>query len=119
MSVGKRRRTESITPLSRIEGSTLMLNKDKFRHFPVNAMSDFSQLRTEPEYAYFDRTRYISILGSFGDKVLLFLRPRRFGKSLTLSMLAHFHGVEHKDRYNELFQVRISLSHSFFSSLIL
>ncbi|CAJ0756008.1 20054_t:CDS:2, partial [Entrophospora sp. SA101] len=84
--------------------ATLVLNMEKFQYFPVNAISDFYQIRVEPEYAYFDRTNYISVLESFGEKVLLFLRPHRFGKSLTLSMLAHFHGIEHKKRYYELFQ---------------
>ncbi|CAG8450874.1 5264_t:CDS:2 [Paraglomus occultum] len=90
-------------PRDRIEGSTLVLSKEKFQDFPVDALNDYSLLRTQPEYAYFDRTGYISVLDSIRHPALLFLRPRRFGKSLTLSMLAHFHGVEHRERYAELF----------------
>ena len=86
--------------------ATLVLSSAKFRCFPTNDKSDFGQLRTDPELGYFDRTQYISVLRRYKENVLLFLRPRRFGKSLTLSMLAHFHGVEHKDRYDELFQVQ-------------
>ncbi|KAI8605118.1 AAA-ATPase-like domain-containing protein, partial [Dissophora ornata] len=46
----------------------------------------------------------ISKLGSFKEDVLIFLRPRRFGKSLFLSTLAHFHGVQYKGDYKALFQ---------------
>ncbi|KAF8532779.1 AAA-ATPase-like domain-containing protein, partial [Trichophaea hybrida] len=53
--------------------------------------------------AYFDRTRYITTIDSCDD-VLLFLRPRRFGKSITLSMLHYFHGVEHKKHYAKAFK---------------
>ena len=84
--------------------STLVVN-EQFRAFPQHGCKDFSSLRSDPELAYFDRTNYISVLESFKDLVLLFLRPRRFGKSLTLSMLAHFHGVEHKAYYDKLFKV--------------
>ena len=77
----------------------------RFRAFPTNDKSDFLKLRSQSGLAYFDRTGYISVLSSYGADVLLFLRPRRFGKSLTLSMLAYFHGVEHKEHYDRLFKV--------------
>ncbi|CAG8621832.1 11156_t:CDS:2, partial [Paraglomus occultum] len=83
--------------------STLVFNGSKLA-FPQNDKSDFLQLRVDPEFAYFDRTGYISVLSSFEENVLLFLRPRRFGKSLTLSMLAYFHGVEHRKHYDNLFK---------------
>ena len=101
----KKRRIMEIAPLDHRE-ATLVLNSANFRSFPVNDKSDFGQIRADSELAYFDRTNYLSVLGTFKENVLLFLRPRRFGKSLTLSMLAHFHGVEYKDRYDELFQVQ-------------
>ncbi|KAF8537832.1 hypothetical protein BDD12DRAFT_201139 [Trichophaea hybrida] len=63
---------------------------------------DFLELRTKG-VAYFDRTRYITTIDSF-DEALLFLRPRRFGKSLTLSMLHYFHGMEHKIHYAKAFK---------------
>ncbi|RPA90761.1 hypothetical protein L873DRAFT_1820592 [Choiromyces venosus 120613-1] len=55
-------------------------------------------------FAYFDRSRYLSVLDSIRADAILFLRPRRFGKSITLSMLEHFHGIQHRDQYDELFQ---------------
>ncbi|KAG0136191.1 hypothetical protein HOY82DRAFT_625832 [Tuber indicum] len=55
--------------------------------------SNFARLRATGGYAYFDRTKYITLLDSPANDIILFLRPRRFGKSLTLSMLDHFHSV--------------------------
>ncbi|KAG0256198.1 hypothetical protein DFQ27_005862 [Actinomortierella ambigua] len=43
-------------------------------------------------------------LESFGERALVFLRPRRSGKSLALSILAHFHGREHLPDYKSLFE---------------
>ncbi|KAF9899693.1 hypothetical protein EC991_008441 [Linnemannia zychae] len=42
-------------------------------------------------------------LESFEERALVFLRPRRSGKSLALSSLAHFHGREHLPDYKLLF----------------
>ncbi|RUS31429.1 hypothetical protein BC938DRAFT_477841, partial [Jimgerdemannia flammicorona] len=82
----------------------MVLNKDGFQGFPVNDTSNYNDLRTNPKYAFFDRTKYISVLNSYVESVLLFVRPRRFGKSLTLSMMAHFHGVQYKEDYYDLFR---------------
>ncbi|KAG0065493.1 hypothetical protein BGZ89_008264, partial [Linnemannia elongata] len=84
--------------------ASMTFRKDDFKGFPLNDKRSFEAIRTNPQYAYFDRTGYISVLESFLESVLLFLRPRRFGKSLFLSTLAHFHGVEHKQNHKELFQ---------------
>ncbi|KAK5822985.1 hypothetical protein F5H01DRAFT_401412 [Linnemannia elongata] len=84
--------------------ASMTLRKDDFKGFPLNDKRSFEAIRSNPQYAYFDRTGYISVLESFLESVLLFLRPRRFGKSLFLSTLAHFHGVEHKQSHKELFQ---------------
>lgn len=43
-------------------------------------------------YFYVDRTTHIPLIEDAG-KVLLFLRPRRFGKSLLLSMLENYYDV--------------------------
>lgn len=49
------------------------------------AISSFHRIRSEG-YTYIDRTHYIPLLEEAGRQ-LVFLRPRRFGKSLLLSML--------------------------------
>ncbi|KAF9176761.1 hypothetical protein BGZ50_009714 [Haplosporangium sp. Z 11] len=84
--------------------ASLVLNEQDFKGFPLNDKRSFEAVRADSRYAYFDRTRYISVLESFLESVLIFLRPRRFGKSLFLSTLAHFHGVENKQNYKALFQ---------------
>jgi hypothetical protein len=68
--------------------------------------TDFAAILENEGQAYFDRTRYISVLDAYRTQPILFLRPRRFGKSLTVDMLAHFHGVEHTDAHKSIYQVR-------------
>jgi hypothetical protein len=65
-------------------------------------ISYFPTMSTEGYY-YVDRTRYIEQLEEGGEKYLFFLRPRRFGKSLFVSMLHHYYGQEHKGRFQEIF----------------
>jgi Predicted AAA-ATPase len=43
------------------------------------------------------------------DAFILFYRPRRFGKSLTISMLEHFHGLQYAGEHQSLYKVCISL----------
>ena len=68
--------------------------------FPYG-ICDFNKIITKG-YFYCDRTDYISLIEDTGD-FLLFLRPRRFGKSLLLSMLENYYDVARKDRFKELF----------------
>ncbi len=63
--------------------------------------SDFYQIITE-KYLYFDRTDCISALESIG-KSLLFLRPRRFGKSLLVSMLENYYDIAKADEFEQIF----------------
>ena len=64
-------------------------------------VSDFSALRRRNQ-AFVDQTRHIAALEQGPDHVL-FLRPRRFGKSLWLSILEHYYDVRFADRFDELF----------------
>ncbi len=68
--------------------------------FPYG-VSDFAKLITEG-YFYVDRTDRIPLLEDLGDQ-LLFLRPRRFGKSLLLSMLENYYDVAKADQFEQLF----------------
>lgn len=54
-------------------------------------------------YLYIDRTPYLAQLERLSEKYLFFLRPRRFGKSLWVSVLQYYYGVEHKDKFDTLF----------------
>jgi len=68
--------------------------------FPYG-ISDFYKLITEG-YFYVDRTDRIPLIEELGDQ-LLFLRPRRFGKSLLLSMLANYYDVARVGEFERLF----------------
>ena len=52
---------------------------------------------------YIDKTRFIREWWENGDKVTLITRPRRFGKTLTMSMTEQFFSVDYAGR-TELFQ---------------
>jgi hypothetical protein len=65
-------------------------------------ISNFEKVITE-NYYYVDKTKYIEILENYGSPYLFFLRPRRFGKSLFLSMLSHYYDINRKDEFEKLF----------------
>ena len=55
--------------------------------------TDFKEIRETGLY-YVDKTMLIDqLVGKSGAKVTLFTRPRRFGKSLNMSMLQHFFDI--------------------------
>jgi Predicted AAA-ATPase/PD-(D/E)XK nuclease superfamily len=64
--------------------------------------SDYRTL-VENKYFYQDRTNYIETLESWGSTYLLYLRPRRFGKSLLLSTLHYYYGLQYKKEFDTLF----------------
>ncbi len=68
--------------------------------FPYG-LRNFYDLITE-NYFYVDRTAHIQTIEDFG-KELIFLRPRRFGKSLLLSMLENYYDVAKADEFERLF----------------
>jgi len=53
-------------------------------------ISDFKDIITN-DYYYVDKTLFIKAIIDSGDKILLLPRPRRFGKTLNLSMLKYFY----------------------------
>ena len=57
--------------------------------------SDFAKVRTAGDY-YIDKTMLIEQITASGAEVTLFTRPRRFGKSLNMSMLQHFFDIREK-----------------------
>lgn len=61
---------------------------EKKKRLPVG-VEDFAKIRTEDFY-YIDKTNLIENLMESWGEVNLFTRPRRFGKSLNMSMLRHF-----------------------------
>ena len=64
------------------------------------AVADFAEMR-ERGFYYVDKTRYISLLERY--KAPIFLRPRRFGKSLLVSTLAYYYDINEAERFETLF----------------
>lgn len=64
-------------------------------------ISNFVQLRNENKY-YADKTMYLEKLETIGN-FLFFTRPRRFGKSLFLTMMRAYYDINMRDRFDELF----------------
>lgn len=54
-------------------------------------------------FFYQDRTHFIEKLERWPSNYPVFLRPRRFGKSLFVSTLHHYYGLEFKDDFKKLF----------------
>ncbi|EEO41504.1 hypothetical protein FSDG_00063 [Fusobacterium animalis 7_1] len=66
-------------------------------------LSDFKEL-IEENYYYFDKTKFIDEIIKDGSKVKLFTRPRRFGKTLNMSMLKYFFDVKEAEENRKLFK---------------
>jgi len=68
--------------------------------FPYG-LSDFRRIILEKQF-YIDRTGLIPALEQAGEQ-LLFLRPRRFGKSLWLSTIENYYDLARADQFETLF----------------
>ena len=68
-----------------------------------DGISDFKTL-IENNYYYIDKTSFISEVGKNVGKTLLFTRPRRFGKTLNMSMLKYFFDVKEANENRKLFK---------------
>ena len=64
-------------------------------------ISDFGQIRAEG-FFYADKTPFLPVLEA-GYRYVVFLRPRRFGKSTLVSMLEHYYDLGRRDRFDALF----------------
>ena len=88
------------------------MRSNKKVKLPVG-ISDFKDV-IENNYYYFDKTKFIKNILEDGSKVKLFTRPRRFGKTLNISMLKYFFNVKNKDENKKLFEnLEISKSEYF------
>ena len=63
-------------------------------------MSNFASVRKDSYFV--DKTHFIPELER-ANKFFFFIRPRRFGKSLTLSMLKHYYDINRADQFEMLF----------------
>ena len=71
------------------------------KRLPIG-MSDFKRI-IEENYYYVDKTGLISSILKDGANVNLFTRPRRFGKTLNMSMIRYFFDFENREENKRLF----------------
>jgi hypothetical protein len=73
---------------------------EEYKELP-SGIADFKKL-IEGEYYYVDKTQFIKKISKTPFVVLL--RPRRFGKSLLLSMLNYYYDINESDNFDSLFK---------------
>jgi len=64
--------------------------------------ADFAAM-IERNYAYVDKTLFVELLEDENNTYQFFLRPRRFGKSLFLSVLENYYDINKKGKFDTLF----------------
>jgi hypothetical protein len=77
-----------------------MIEEHELKGIPYG-VADFKDF-SESNLYYVDKTRFIRNIEKKG-KFLFFIRPRRFGKSLFLSMLEYYYDIHRKDQFDLLF----------------
>ena len=78
---------------------TTMYNQKPYRKRIPYGMMNFVDVREDDCY-FVDKTVFIPALEA-ANKFFFFIRPRRFGKSLTISMLRHYYDVLDKDHFEK------------------
>ncbi|MCL2283650.1 MAG: ATP-binding protein [Fibromonadales bacterium] len=73
----------------------------KFKKLPYGK-SNFADV-IEGGFAYVDKTRFIEMLENENNPTQFFVRPRRFGKSLFLSVLENYYDLNRKDKFESIF----------------
>lgn len=87
--------------LKELTGKEVEEMRDK-KPLPIG-IDDFKTI-IEADYYYADKTKMIETLLDDGAKVTLFTRPRRFGKTLNMSMLNYFFNLKNKEENRKLFE---------------
>ena len=67
-----------------------------------NGISNYEEL-VEDGYYYVDKTIYIEMLESLTDKRIMFLRPRKFGKTLFTSVLENYYDIKKEEKFEKLY----------------
>ena len=65
-------------------------------------ISDYERL-IENGYYYVDKTKYIEQLENLPEPYIMFLRPRKFGKTLFTSTLENYYDIKKEDKFESLF----------------
>ena len=87
--------------LKELTGKEVEEMRDK-KPLPIG-IDDFKTI-IEEDYYYADKTKMIESLLDDGAGVTLFTRPRRFGKTLNMSMLNYFFNLKNKEENRKLFE---------------
>ena len=66
-------------------------------------VDDFKKIMTD-NYFYIDKSKFIEEIFNDGAEVKLFTRPRRFGKTLNMSMLKNFFDIKEAEENRKLFE---------------
>ena len=66
-------------------------------------ISNYEELITDGYY-YVDKTMYIEKLENLAEKRILFLRPRKFGKTLFTSMIENYYDIKKIDEFEKLYR---------------
>ena len=77
------------------------MNMSTYRKRIPYGMMNFVAIREDNCY-FVDKTYFIPTMEQ-ANKFFFFIRPRRFGKSLTLSMLKHYYDINQADQFEKLF----------------
>ena len=65
-------------------------------------ISDYERL-IENEYYYVDKTKYIEKLENIAEPYIMFLRPRKFGKTLFTSTLENYYDIKKAEKFEKLY----------------
>ena len=65
-------------------------------------ISDYERLK-ENDYYYVDKTMYIEKLENLAEPYIMFLRPRKFGKTLFTSMLENYYDLQKREKFEKLY----------------
>jgi len=79
----------------------MIMSAKTFKRLPYGT-SNFESFQVE-NYAYVDKTVFIEKLENEINKYQFFIRPRKFGKSLFLSMLSYYYDIRKKSQFERLF----------------
>lgn len=67
-----------------------------------NGISNYEEI-IEDGYYYVDKTKYIEKLENLNDKRVIYLRPRKFGKTLFTSMIENYYDKNKKHKFEKLY----------------
>ena len=65
-------------------------------------ISDYERI-VENDYYYIDKTMYIEKLENLAEPYIMFLRPRKFGKTLFTSTIENYYDINKKEKFQKLF----------------